>query len=110
MVYLPAFNISPPSRLAVHQDTDNPDSGLIFDARCVSADLCDRPLSILLKVFGTLLPARARYVHLAAVESTRAAATWTTLYPVELNAYLLHTLLGVRFRWVGQSGSASRLR
>ncbi|KAK0639178.1 hypothetical protein B0T16DRAFT_462878 [Cercophora newfieldiana] len=100
MVYMPAFNTAPPSKLSVHHDAESPDSGLVFDTRCVSADLCDRPLSILLKGFGNLLPARARDAHLAAVESIRTAATWTALYPVELNTYLLHTLLDVRFRWV----------
>lgn len=100
MVYIPAFNISPPAKLAVHQDPESPDSGMVFDTRCVSSDLCDRPLSILLKGFGNLLPARARDAHLDAVENIRAAATWKALYPVELNAYLLHTLLDVRIRWV----------
>lgn len=28
------------------------------------------------------------------------ATSWTALYPSELNAHLLHTLLRVRFRWV----------
>ena len=97
MVYVPALNVSPPSMLSVHQDID---SGLVFDTRSVLADLCDRPLSILLKGFGNLLPTRAPVASLAAVESTRAAATWTPLFPAELNAYTLHTLLGVRFRWV----------
>lgn len=100
MVYIPALNTCPPSKLCVHQDPDNPDSGLVFDNRCVSGDLCDRPLSILLKGFGNLLPARERDAHLDPAESFRKAATWAPLYPAELNAYLLHTLLDVRFRWV----------
>jgi hypothetical protein len=100
MVYIPALNVSPPSKLVIQHDPDSPDSGLIFDTRCVSADLCGRPLSILLKGFGNLLPARARDASLAAVESTRTAATWTALYPAEMNAYSLQTLLGIRFRWV----------
>ena len=75
MVYMPALITSPPSKLAVHQDAECPDSGLVFDTRCVSVDLCDRSQSILLKRFGNLLPARARDAHLATVKSIRAAAS-----------------------------------
>ncbi|KAK0616613.1 hypothetical protein B0T14DRAFT_250129 [Immersiella caudata] len=73
MVYVPAFNVAPPSWLAVHKDPESPESRLLFDTYCVSADLWDSPLSILLKAFGNLLPARTRDAHLAHVESTRAA-------------------------------------
>ncbi|KAK4101019.1 hypothetical protein N658DRAFT_567046 [Parathielavia hyrcaniae] len=87
-------------QLAIHHDAGNPDSGLVFDEYIVLADMCDRPLHVLLKSFGNLLPARASNTALAAVESSKAAASWTALYPSELNAYLLHALLRVRFRWV----------
>jgi hypothetical protein len=100
MIYQPEFNICPPNQLAIHHDAGNPDSGLIFDEYTVSAEMCDRPLHVLLKSFGNLLPARSSNTTLAAVESSKAAASWTALYPSELNAYLLHALLRVRFRWV----------
>jgi hypothetical protein len=100
MIYQPAFNICPPNQLAIHHDAGNPDSGLVFDEYTVSAEMCDRPLHVLLKSFGNLLPARSSNTALAAVESSKAAASWTALYPSELNAYLLHALLRVRFRWV----------
>ncbi|KAK4120821.1 hypothetical protein N657DRAFT_658183 [Parathielavia appendiculata] len=100
MIYQPAFNVCPPSQLTIHHDAGNPDSGLVFDEYTVSAEMCDRPLHVLLKSFGNLLPARSSNTALAAVESSKAAASWTALYPSELNVYLLHALLRVRFRWV----------
>ena len=59
MIYQPAFNLCAPHQLAIHRDADNPDSGLVFDEYMVSAEMCDRPLHVLLKSFGNLLPARS---------------------------------------------------
>ncbi|KAK4221161.1 hypothetical protein QBC38DRAFT_492606 [Podospora fimiseda] len=100
MVYQPAFNLCPQHQLAVHQDYNAPESGLVFDLYKVPIDLCDRPLSVLLKVFGNLLPARPNNTYTAAVENSKVAPSWTAMYPNELNAYHLHTLLKVQFRWV----------
>lgn len=100
MVYQPAFNVCFPQELAIHHDADGADSGLVFDAYRAEADMSDRTLSVLLKCFGNLLPARSSNTTMVAVETSKAAASWTALYPSELTAYLLHTLLGVRFRWV----------
>ncbi|KAM0549500.1 hypothetical protein ACHAPJ_009316 [Fusarium lateritium] len=99
MIYQPEFNVCTPDKLAVHHDNE-PNSGLVFDRYKVPADMCDRPLFVLLKCFGNLLPARSGSSTQFAVETSKAAASWVALYPSEMNAYLLHTLLGVRFRWV----------
>lgn len=100
MIYQPAFNTRPSDQLAVKRD-DDVDSGLVFESYTADAELCDRPLYVLLKGFGNLLPARASNMRpAAATECSKVAASWTPLYPTELNAYLLHTLLNVEFRWV----------
>lgn len=99
MIYQPEFNVCTPDQLAVHHD-NGPNSGLVFDRYKVPADMCDRPLFSLLKWFGNLLPARSSSSTQVAVETSKTAASWVALYPSEVNAYLLHTLLGVRFRWV----------
>jgi hypothetical protein len=100
MLYQPTFNICGPSELAIHKPTGQPDSGLVFDTYRVPIDLCDRPLCILLKCFGNLLPARSPDSIQVASETARAAVAWTPLYPEEMNANLLQTLMKVRFRWV----------
>lgn len=94
MVYRPGLNICALDELAIHHDVDKPDSKLVFDTYKVTAEMCDRPLFVLLKCFGKLLPAHCRHLS----EST--AASWSALDPSELNGYLLGTLLGVRFCWV----------
>ena len=99
MVYQPEFNVCTPDKLAIHND-NGPNSGLVFDTYKVPADMCDRPLFVLLKCFGNLLPARAGSSTRFAVEASKTAASWVALYPSEVNAYLLYTLLGVRFCWV----------
>ena len=66
----------------------------------VPADMCDRLLFALLKRFGNLLPAHYNSSTRCAVETSRTTASWVALYPNEVNAYSLQTLLGVRFRWV----------
>ncbi|KAL1896519.1 hypothetical protein Sste5346_004553 [Sporothrix stenoceras] len=110
MVYLPELNSHPPDTLAIQHDTEGPDSGLVYDRYVITApsaaDMCDRPLWVLLKWFGNLLPAHpsdlavAGAADVAAIESVKMAASWRALYPDQLNAHLLHTLLRVRFRWV----------
>lgn len=100
MIYQPDFNVCPSNQLVIHHEVGDPDSGLVYDTYTVPAEMSDRPLYVLLKGFGNLLPARSSNTAMAAVESSKAAASWTALYPDELNAYLLHTLLRVRFRWV----------
>ena len=100
MVYSPAFHTCPASELAIHHGDNDPDSGFVFEAYTVPAHMCELPLSVFLKGFGNLLPARSGQTALAAVENSRKAASWSALYPSEMNAYLLHTLLCVRVRWV----------
>lgn len=100
MLYQAAFNVCSLRELAIHQDSDQPHSGLVFDMYRVSADLSDRPLSVLLKAFGNLLPARSSEITQVAAESSKVASSWLPLYPTETNAYLLHTLLRVQIRWV----------
>jgi len=81
MLYQPAFNTCGPSELAVNKPTCQPDSGLVFDTYRVPTDLCDRPLSILLKCFGNLLPARSPDSIQVASETAKAAVAWTPIYP-----------------------------
>jgi hypothetical protein len=101
MIYLPGLNVCGRNELAIHYDTSKPDSKLVFDKYKVRSELCDRPLFVLLKCFGNLLPARSQDLpESEAVVNSKAAASWTPLYPSDLNAYLLRTLLGVKFRWV----------
>ncbi|KAI0861637.1 hypothetical protein F4860DRAFT_475714 [Xylaria cubensis] len=100
MLYVPALNVCSFDELAIQQKEGDIDSGLVFDTYRVSAQLSDRPLSVLLKSFGNLLPARSEASTQAASESSKSVATWTALWPQEMNAYLLQTLLRVRFRWV----------
>lgn len=99
MLYRPSFNTCPLSQLAIHQEVDQPDSGLLFDTFKVPAYLSDRPVSILLKGYGHLLPARSRRPALAS-EINWEGASWNPLNPLEMNAHLLHTLLQVEIRWV----------
>lgn len=100
MLYQAAFNVCSLQELAIHQDSDQPQSGLVFDTLRVPADLSDRPLSILLKAFGNILPAPSSNIAQVASENSKIASSWTPLYPTETNAYLLHTLLRVHIRWV----------
>ncbi|KAF2811120.1 uncharacterized protein BDZ99DRAFT_508447 [Mytilinidion resinicola] len=100
MLYRPAFNTCSGDELAVHEDDDESNSGLVFDTNKVSADLADRPLFVILKGFGNLLPSPPSNITQAASENSRAAATWLPLNPAEMNAHLLLTLLHVRIRWV----------
>ncbi|KAI0387827.1 hypothetical protein F5Y04DRAFT_286805 [Hypomontagnella monticulosa] len=100
LLYQPAFNTCAPFQLAICEPGDEPDSKMVFDTYRVPIGLADRPLWVLLKGFGNLLPARSPETTRAASESSRAAVLWTPIYPREVNAYVLHNILRVRFRWV----------
>lgn len=100
MLYQAAFNVCSVQELAIHQDSDQPQSGLVFDMYKVSTELSDRPMSVLLKAFGNLLPARSSNSSYLANETGSIASFWRPLHPEETNAYLLHVLLDVQIRWV----------
>lgn len=106
MVYVPELNSHPLGTLAIRHDANAPESGLVFDRYVTSSeDMADRPLWVLLKSFGNLLPAHpqdvaVRAADVAAFEAVQTAASWAPLYPDQFNAYMLRTLLRVRFRWV----------
>lgn len=100
MLYSPSFNTCPLSELAIQQAVDQPDSRLVFDTFKVSTDLADRPLAILMKAFGNLLPSRPQTLTKIASETSRVASLWYPINPLEVNAHFLHSLLRVRFRWV----------
>lgn len=100
MLYQAAFNVCSIHELAIHQDSDQPQSGLVFDTHRIPAELSDRPLSVLLKAFGQLLPPRSVNSPYLASETGSMASVWQPLHPEETNAYLLHVLLHVNIRWV----------
>ena len=100
MLYVPSFNTCSLHQLAVHQDIDQPNSGLIFDTFKLSVDLADRPMAILLKGYGNLLPAKSLELTTVASETSRVASSWLPVNPLETNAHLLHDLLRVEVRWV----------
>lgn len=100
MLYQAAFNVCSVRELAIHQHSDQPESGLVFDRYRVATSLSDRPLSVLMKAFGNLLPARPSTTAKFAIENSKTAPSWLPLYPAETNAYLLHVLLRVHIRWV----------
>ena len=74
MLYQAAFNVCSVQELAIHQDSDLPQSGLVFDMYKVSAELSDRPMSVLLKAFGHLLPARSSNSRYLASETSSVAS------------------------------------
>jgi hypothetical protein len=100
MLYQAAFNVCSVQELAIHRNPHQPQSSLVFDTYRVAADLSDRPLSILLKAFGNLLPARTSETAQFASETGKRASKWHPLYPNETNAFLLHVLLHVNIQWV----------
>lgn len=93
MLYQAAFNVCSVQELAIHQDSGRPHSALVFDTYKVPAELSDRPLSVLLKAFGQLLPARSSQFTCLASENSKAALIWQPLHPTETNAHLLHVLM-----------------
>ncbi|KAK2875215.1 hypothetical protein FQN49_001685 [Arthroderma sp. PD_2] len=100
MLYQASFNTCSIKEFAVHRDSDQPHSGLVFDTYRVPAHLSNRPLWVLLKAFGNLLPARDPTAPQLASENGKLVSSWMPLYPMETNAYLLNALLRVRIRWV----------
>lgn len=100
MLFLPSFDTRRPSSLNICRAPGQPNSGLVFDDWSVPIDLTDRPLAILLKAFGNLLPARASSSDNVASELSKQAFSWTSLSSSDVNAYLLHTLLRVNIQWV----------
>jgi len=100
MLFLPAIDARWSTNLNIYRAPGQPNSGLVFDDWSVSIDLTDRPLAILLKAFGNLLPARSRSSDNVASELAKQAFSWISLSPSDTNAYLLHTLLRVNIRWV----------
>ena len=100
MLFLPSFEANTLREFAIHRPPGEPNSGLLFDTYSVSLDLADRPLAILLKAYGNLLPARCRSSENVASELARKVYSWTSLSSSDTNAYLLHTLLRVDIRWV----------
>jgi hypothetical protein len=102
MLYQPAFGDACATlrELAMRQDDAHCDSGFVFGAYAVPTALADRPLYVLLKVFGKQLPARAAHITHITSETGRHTASWQPLIPTETNAYLLDRLLRVQVRWV----------
>lgn len=100
MLFLPSFQNNPLRELAIHRAPGEPNSGLLFDTYSVSLSVADRPLPILLKAFGNLLPARCWPSENVASEVAKAVYSWTSLSSSDINAYLLHTLLRADIRWV----------
>ena len=99
MLYKPAFNICSFGDLAIYADDLRPDSGLVFDSYRVPVDLADRPLSVLLKGFGHLLPARNGSLSRLASENSAIAASWLPIYPGDTNIHNLHNLLNTSIHW-----------
>ena len=64
------------------------------------ADLADRPMAILLKGYGNLLPARCKGLTRVASETSRVASSWNPIKAVEMNAYFLVSFLNISIRWV----------
>jgi hypothetical protein len=100
MLYKPAFNVCSFDQFAVDEDNCQPNSGLVYDTFKVSAELSERPLFVLLKGFGNLLPSPPLQITQVASEHSKSASEWMPLISAETNAYLLHTLLRVQIRWV----------
>jgi hypothetical protein len=100
MLFLPSFEDNANREFAVRRAPDVPNSGLLFDTYSVSEDLADRPLAILSKAYGNLLPACCRSSKTVVSDFQRRVYSWTSLSPFDTNAYLLYTLLRVEIRWV----------
>ncbi|KAI9853127.1 MAG: hypothetical protein M1824_001540 [Vezdaea acicularis] len=100
MLFLPSFEDNNLCEFAIRNDPNIPNSGLLFDAYSVSENLADRPLAILLKAYGNLLPARCCSSKTVASELAKTVYSWTSLSPFDTNAYLLHSILRVEIRWV----------
>lgn len=101
MLFQAAFNVCSLNYLAIHQDSDQPQSGLVFDEYKKPADhVSSLPLPIVPKAFGNLIPSRSSALAQVASEKSKTLSSWLPLYPKETNSYLLQTLLRVQIRWV----------
>ena len=100
MLYLPSFNTCSLAQLEIHQHVGQPNSRLVYDTFRMSADLADRPLAILLKGYGNLLPSRCRGLPTVASETSRVASSWNAINVTEMNAYCLFSYLNVKINWV----------
>jgi hypothetical protein len=100
MLYLPSFNTCPLSQLEIHQHVGQPNSRLVYDTFRMSADLADRPMAILLKGYGNLLPARCPGLTKVASETSRVVSSWNPINVAEMNAYFLFSFLNVNINWV----------
>lgn len=100
MLYQPAFNVCSLDQFAIDEDSCQPNSGLVYDNFKVDAELAERPLFVLLKGFGNLLPSPSPQITQVASERGRFIAEWMPLISAEMNVYLLHTLLRVQIKWV----------
>jgi hypothetical protein len=81
MLFLPSFEDSTHRELAIREAPDVPNSSLLFDTYSVSEDLADRPLAILLKAYGNLLPACCRTSRTVVSELAKTVYSWTSLSP-----------------------------
>ncbi|KAJ5121671.1 uncharacterized protein N7515_009632 [Penicillium bovifimosum] len=100
MLYQADFDLHLADELIINCDSDQPHSGIVFDTFKVPIELSDRPLSVLLKAFGQLLPAPSSNSPYFASKTSSMVSVWQPLHPDETNAYLLHVLLRVHIRWV----------
>lgn len=100
MLYLPSFNTCPLTQLEIHQHIDQPNSRLVYDTFQMPAELADRPIAILLKGYGNLLPARRQDLTKVASETSRAASSWNPIKVDEMNAHFLFSFLNVNISWV----------
>ena len=73
---------------------------MVYDTFQIPADLADRPIAILLKGYGNLLPARCKGLTKVASETSIVASSWNPINVNEMNAYFLFSILNVNISWV----------
>ena len=101
MLYNPSFNTCDLSQLAVVECPDSqPYAGMVYDTPRLPADLADRPMAILLKTFGSLLPAQVRASGLFDEQKESGALSSSLIGSHEMNAHVLRVLLHVDVCWV----------
>ena len=107
MLFLPSFDSYPlnecairNNQFAIHQNINQPNSGLVFDVFQMPMDLADREMAILLKGLGNLLPPRPPDLAKLASETSKEASAWSSIVPAEVNAHILSAILRVRILWV----------
>lgn len=101
MLYLPAYNVCPLSELAISQHQKKINE-LFFTMNKVSVDHAEKPIYMLLNMFGDVLPCQ----NIGPLDSMEhdSASTWFPLRPSEINAHLLWTLLDINIVWVDTLG------